>query len=369
MRIYRKFLVLFLVCFASLFAKETDLLVVLFDAGETNALLPVLEKLHEEGRIFSIAVCGTAAELVKKRPEFSEHLLEIDSRIDKTWTRDQMLLESRILEIKKKVQPKVVLTGVASQIQAQLLDAYKHEARTLAYWDNFSPNGANPYFTKALEVQKHADKVLYPSDFVASAEEFASRPKEEKIVVGQPSLDVWKKELSAVNRHAIWKSPDSVITYIGSYGPEYEEALRLFVRCIRESHFPGKVIIQLHPKSDGAFEKTVCSGAPFLFLPLSTIEAVAIADLVVCYNSTVAFQASFSGKKVLYVIPEKDPYTNFSIENGSISKVHSPEGFAKEWKKKDLRSPRSFEVPENARDKILSVLSAEMSRGRSEVGR
>jgi hypothetical protein len=357
MRIYRTALIAF-VCFAaSLLGKDPEFLFVLFDAGETNALLPVIEKVQQEKREFRIWTAGTATELLRKKPELASKCQEIDYKIDKSWPREKPLDPERVSVLCHECASQKVITGVASEIQAQILQAYQGKAATFAYWDNFNPQGAGPYFTQAHKVQKLAEKLLVPSRDVAS--DFSEK---KVLVVGQPTLEQWTRELALIDEAFLkekYKLKEEVITYIGGYGPEYEKAAKLFVRCVKESGFSGQVIMQIHPKSDGAFEREICKGETFLFLPLSTLEAVKLADAVVTYNSTVGFQALFAKKRVLFVIPEEDPFTNLAIEKGFAPKISAPKAFLSAFKTAATTGDiaAGMGVPENSAQLILDELT------------
>ncbi len=350
-------LIAFLCFAASLLGKDPEFLFVLFDAGETNALLPVIEKVQQEKREFKIWTAGTATELLRKKPELATKCQEIDSKIDKSWPREKPIDLELLSKLCTQCASQKVITGVASQIQAQILQAYQGKAATFAYWDNFSPQGAGSYFTQAHKVQKLAEKLLVPSRDVAA--DFSS---EKVLVVGQPTLEQWTRELALINEASLkekYKLKEELITYIGGYGPEYEKAAKLFVRCVKESGFSGQVIMQIHPKSDGAFEREICKGEAFLFLPLSTLEAVKLANSVVTYNSTVGFQALFAKKRVLFVIPEEDPFTNLAIEKGFAPKISSPKTFLPALKAPQQNSDiaSTMGVPENSAQLIFDEIS------------
>ncbi|HSX12523.1 MAG TPA: hypothetical protein VLF61_03450, partial [Rhabdochlamydiaceae bacterium] len=110
------------------FAQETSVLFVLFDAGETHALLPVMKRCESEQLPYQVLAFGTARTLVP-------NALEIDLPVDSNWQRDVPLAPEEIEKLCLLVQPEVVVSGVASAIQGQLLDAYRGSAKTFAFWD------------------------------------------------------------------------------------------------------------------------------------------------------------------------------------------------------------------------------------------
>lgn len=176
------FLILAICSFFSLQAEEgeaqpvikTKILFVLYDAGETLALKGVMEKLAQDKEDFRILVMGTSRELIKKehfpnRLDFAQ--LNIPE-IDKSWPREKELGKDDLQKLIGQVQAEIVVTGVAAEVQGQILEAYKTKAKTFAYWDNFNPRGSSPYFAVAKKVQERASFVLFPSFYVASSTEF-----------------------------------------------------------------------------------------------------------------------------------------------------------------------------------------------------
>ncbi|HSX04006.1 MAG TPA: hypothetical protein VLG76_04695 [Rhabdochlamydiaceae bacterium] len=352
----------FLACKA--FAVEPSVLFVLYDAGETNALLPVIQKCENDKISYQVLAFGTACKLV---PTFYDAGIELDSN----WDRAAPLGQEEIEKIHSMFHPQIVISGVASRIQGQLLEAFRKSAKTYAFWDNFSASGANPYFDVAKEVQKEAEYVLFPSAVVAGAPEFENRPSNEKFIVGHPLFDEWREKIVSIDKEALLNklhcNPDRIlVSYIGSYGPEYEKAYPLFLDYVetlekaydflfRSDHEKANIFVQAHPKTDGSFEKEH-SPAHFLINQLSTLEAIAVADMVVCYNSTAGFQALLLGKDLFYFIPTGDPLTNSAIEMGLAKRISSTDDFDQTVNKSRIDAAELLGIPENSVEKIFELI-------------
>jgi len=365
--------ILFLIfCFffycVTAFAQKTDVLFIVFDAGETNAFLPVIEHMEKEKEDFHILALATAAELIEKTPFVTKSTL---LKIDKSWPREKELPAKQIKELVSSFEPHLVISGVASLIQKQFIEGFNSKAKTIAYWDNFSPNGSGDYFTTALKVQKSASYLFTPSKTVADAVEFKERKTETKWVAGHPSLEKWKEKLGRIDKEALrkkWAQNEFLITYIGGYGEAYEKAFTLFVECLKglnQQERKVKVFVQLHPKvKDGVFEAGLLASYPHTILSsiskMSTEEAVALADLIVTYNSTVGFQALSLGKKALFVVPEDDHYSNLAIENDLANKIHSSEEFYHFMESSNSSGISSFYerlgIPENSIVHMLDLI-------------
>ncbi len=298
-----KTIFLFLAAALSLFSEKTDLLFHLHDAGETFALLPVIQLLEVD---YLILATGVSERLAAELP------------------REKF----RKMEDLSSIEPKEVVTGVASPLQGEVLDFYRARGvPTFAYWDNFNFDGESPYFKTAHAVEKKADLLLLPCESLVAP--FSGRPTQ---VVGHPTLDPKPKA-----KIALW---------IGGYGKEYEEAYELFLEG-KESVEGVAFLMQHHPKTG-------------LKNDLKFHEALSIADLVICHQSTAAFQALAANKPVIHVIPPNQTFDSLPLEKGLALKVSSAEEL-KERVNQALRSDVSgfFElmgIPENSTECCCSFL-------------
>ncbi|MCH9613545.1 MAG: hypothetical protein SP1CHLAM54_05500 [Chlamydiia bacterium] len=326
-------------------AVQTDLLFFLVDAGETHAILPVLEKLESFEKDYIVLAHGTAKDIVyqsglppQKIMTFAEFGIELDPVLPRMF----QLTSPEVKKISSRIQALMVVSGVASAMQGQILEAYtKKDVMTVSYWDNFSATGTDAYFEIGHKVARKASMLFFPTKDVAEDLSFNPVPVDKRMVVGQPSLEGWK-EINSYDRHKLLKKISGVknqkrITYIGGYGKEYEEAFTLFLKSMGDRVFSSyHVIIAPHPKTDGSFEKemvkkqrsllpevTVLSGE------LTTKEATSLSDLVVCHKSTAGFQAASAGKSVIYLIPQTQEFSNTAIEKDAAKCVHSPSSFKK----------------------------------------
>ncbi len=294
---------IFILFFSSVFAERTKLLFHLHDAGETNALLPVIREL---GGDYLVLASGISAKLVETLPK---------ERI-------------RPFSHYPHIEPELVITGVASELQAQVLDYFRNRGvMTWAYWDNFNAEGENPYFKMAHFVEKRAELLLIPCESLRAS--FPNRPIR---VVGHPTLDV--------------KLPSKVILWIGGYGREYEEAYALFQEGMGQIE-GTMVIVQHHPKTG-------------LKNPFKLTEALKFADLVVCHQSTAAFQALAAGKRVLHVIPEGQQFDSLPLQKGLAKKVSRIEDFEKAIQEAIEMDVSSFfelmGIPENSTETTRAAI-------------
>lgn len=313
-----------LMAFPSLFASH---LFVLFDAGETVALKPVIEALITEGETVDVLALGTASTLMPEAAILAE--------VDRTWDRYKPLSQERLEEILSAYDPTVVTLGVASKIQAQVAAFYQEEVRVVAYYDNFNPIERSTYPTLIREIESLADLFLVPSTLAAH-----SSHAQNVQIVGNPSIEQLIQEIEEIDVTDLknrlgFEGP--FITYIGGYGSDYEEAFTLFMQCL-ESFPEYQVIICPHPKSDESF------------CPCTTTEAVALADVVVCHRSTLGIKALFAGKKVIFV----DPIYHPMAEEWGAFWAGTPEAFVEAMMSEPTKTQET--VPFNAQELLLKSI-------------
>ncbi len=287
----------------SLFAERTEILFHLHDAGETYALLPVIRKLDRE---YLIVTTGVAEKLLTGIPK--ERL--------------------RSFQEYSQIEPNEVVVGVASELQGEVLDFFRKKGvLTFAFWDNFNPDGESPYFQTAHAVEPRADILLLPCESLVEA--FPNRPVR---VVGHPTLDL--------------KDCPKIALWIGGYGKDYEEANELFQKGMARVEGVA-VIVQHHPKIG-------------LKNDLKMNEALSIADLVICHQSTASFQALAANVPVLHVIPIGQNFDSLPLQKGLAKKVCCVEDFPQAVKEA-LESDVSgfFElmgIPQNSTESLKEAI-------------
>lgn len=332
--------------------QHIDHLFLLGNAGETYDLLPVIQTCIKTNSNIRVLTFGVASELVKDKLPANLVLnfadLGVKTPIDKFTPRDKTLAATEAETIADLLPVKNLISGVHSLIEKQLIETYNRRgATTYAYMDNFSPNGPDPYFATALKVSSQAKFLLLTSQSMAEAEEFKYRPAAEKLVVGKPSMREWLRTFKAIDlalirtKLNIPSEKSFVVTWIGGYGPDHKKAFELFARCIKnlpESDRPTKIILQQHPSAN------IAELDPYSYFDqndpmivpkekkVTAAEASAVSDYVISYNSTAALQALLAGKKVFFVVPETDTYSNIAIDRGFVKKVSTCQDFAKALK-------------------------------------
>jgi len=336
-------------------SKTEEVLFVLQDAGETQALLPVIDLLEKTHQDYVILAGGVAEEqLANHRHVIHFSDLGANEKIDKTWKRDQKISPESLKHITSAIKAKKVVSGVAFELHRQILEAFKDQgSETFAYWDNINPTGTDPYFHTAQKVAQVAQTLLVPS------ENFKTYFPHAKCV-GQPSFERWEENLSLINKPKLpFLHSGKTIVWVGGYGKEYEEAFVLFLEAAKEMN-DYNVLISFHPKMGGVFEREkIKDDHIHLLTEISTMEAIALADTVICHQSTVGVQAAFAGKPVFYLIPPSQTYTNPVIEKKLAPRLQSAQALIQALENPHSVSKDFFEemqIPRHSTELIFNEL-------------
>ncbi len=291
---------------------QCDTLYILQDAGETIALKFVLEQAEKNQDDYRIFANGTAAALLDF--DFKSRMLPInlEEKLDRDWKRSAALSEKSVQTVLDHVHAKKVVSGVAFEFQGQLLTAFeKQGAKSYAYWDNININGTDAYFETAKKVAACAQTLLAPSHAFLKV-------YPEAQIVGQPVLEASASPLAALTTDLPLQHP--LIVWIGGYGDDYNEALKAFLEGA--SVFKdAMIVLSYHPKYEGIVEKEMLEKyhpsnvVIYDAKKLSSAQAIAHSDFVICHQSTAGLQAALGGKKVFYFTPQGQSYTNLLIEN------------------------------------------------------
>lgn len=306
--------------------KLLSFLFIFFDPGETFALLPVIQKMQEEGIACHILSIAHSADLLKQIPfcTFLEACTPLNNEIP--WTRDRILTKKELTSVVKTFDPENVVSGMVSKIQFQLASAFKEEGSKLfCYYDNFTE--LNPQMVQ-YPFLKLADITLASCQWTSENLQNFS-PSGPVYTVGQPTLETWQENIKKIN---IGKAQKEIgiakdlcnALFVGGYGIPYEEVLELLLASL-EGIQGFRFWISLHPKSNGEIEKKLMQTFPKAQVSLipkaiSTNEAAAVMDLIICHFSTVGIQALSIGKPVVFIQCPHCIYPNLATDLG-LSKL------------------------------------------------
>lgn len=326
-------------------SSQYDTLFVGFDAGETNIWAALLAdgKYQKKYALLTMATATKVAKDNQLKP-----LIEIESlQINCPANNRLYSLSPDDLQKIQTLKATWVCTGMYSTPQRQIAEAlHEKGSKIIGVWDNFSPfeRLSKDLVANVEKIVAIADRIFTPSTEVAN--DLNRRFKTDKALsIGQPTLEVWERKIKEIDRsQAIRKTPfdlqKPLLVYISGYeeaGNQYAEAFRLFAESLKGEGEKFNLLIQLHPRSNGDFERQTLeamartsSNFPRFFISdsrknLNTFEAVALSSLGVTHRSTVAIQALFAGKDFLYVDVPGSAYSNFAIEKKLSEQLSKPE--------------------------------------------
>jgi hypothetical protein len=364
-------------------ADETsyDILFVGFDTGETNVFAEILQEWKGDQKIgfLTMATSTKVATDLKLKNIIALEQLDLSCPAN---NRLYQFSPDDLEKIGNTFKTKVLCTGVFSTPQRQIAELLSAKGATvISFWDNFSTFDKLPkdLVQNVKEFARTADHLFTPSQEVA--DDLNTRFMiTHATAMGQPTLKSWENKLQVLDHvkilHKIPLSPKKkIITYMGGYeenGNNYADAFKIFAESIKNEGRYFQLIVQLHPRSDGSFEKTLLesfsneySHFPKFFISdsrqnLGVYESAAIAHLVVSHRSTAGIQALFAGKNILYVDVPNSSYSNFAIEKDLAQKLSEPSLIRKALYRKN---PQNLDncyqkagIPQDSTAKIISFL-------------
>jgi hypothetical protein len=337
--------------------RAVDVLFVGFDAGETDVWAELVKEWETELQ-YAVLTMGTSTS-VAKQVQMPCQIDVADLGIQCPPHRLYELSEGDLARIAESIQAACVVTGLYSSQQRQIAELYKQKgARVIGYWDNFSPyDKLTADLVRNLpEWVRVVDQLLTPTFEIAHDlnTRFAITTAS---AVGQPTLEVWKRELTAlgemeVRRAALFQDAAPILVWMGGYeerGNHYNDAFKILVEGLKGMRGSLNLIVQLHPKATGAFERSVleeqAEDFPCYVLSkqeLSMYESAALSTWIACQRSIAGVQALFAGKSVFYVDVQGTPYTNLAIDKGLSERFFSGEEVRGRFQREAERRERTL---------------------------
>ena len=323
-----RFLLVIILFSANVFSQSIDLdeLYVLYDTGETNVLRSLIKKSLKSGKKVKVLKFGTANRLLKTTNVNVDLFELLDIKIDNSINRRFQIPEAKIIKLLEVYNPRIVVTGLVSNVQNQISNAFKTKSTIFGIYDSFNS------ITKTHIANKFTlslDEIWIPSEL--QKESFVEAGFSKIITVGHPTLGRWKSELSRKSRELLkfeksLPKNKRILLYIGGYGNSYQKSLIHFLNSVK-SRKDLSIYISLHPKVNGNVERVIIDeftslNAKILSKSISTAEASSVSDIIVTQNSTVGIQALAQNKEVLYFHTNKN-YKNIAIVNNISPQLSS----------------------------------------------
>lgn len=315
-----------------------EVLFVVYDAGETFGLLPVVAPLKKHGtQVTWVPLTPwTRKILADENQACIEPPIDLNKMAhlqDRHWDADIRYWEKKI----RAATPHVVVFGMVSRIQEQLADTLRAlNVTTRGFYDSFEPTRRG---TIVLQISAKVDEVWVPNEQIR--ENLISLGIARVRVVGQPSLENWLRLSQKTVSQEIYLRQgigqhQKVIVFAGQYGDGYEKVVQSFLAQANKETLEDEnltVVVSPHPRTSGELERKLIDNLSndrllIAVADLTTAELATIASVVITWTSTVGVQAAFMGKPVIYYSLKSDGFRNDLTEN-DIAKRATPDTFSR----------------------------------------
>ncbi len=348
---------------------EVDVLFCTYDVGDSKPLERVMTELKKLNITSKVLAFGKSADIFHQEPGLIK--LELP---DAKWDREKILSNDQLTFIKNAVEPKIVIVGMASAIQAQILNFFKRErAYTIAFYDNFDAPEGKDYIQAFLKNITKIDEYFLPSATTLSGFQKMKSTKQAKLnVLGQPVLEEWGEIFTKTNKDDLRQKlnvtkQDQIILFVGGCDDTYKEYFRIFVKSMKS--FPDKkIMVTYHPKTDGSLEKAVIAEEKAQNIKVidkggpSTSEISTIANVLICHKSSVGVQALYMGLPVIYVVKKGD-LNNFAINQGLALSVETAQDLTNilslilSSANRNQAPIKELDIPKNATKNMITRIS------------
>ncbi len=364
-------------------APETiDVLMVAYDMGDTGPLKQVMQQFDQQKISYRVVAVGKASEELKDYPTLL-NLEDFPNNDLKAWSREKLFDGNIIKKLQEKVSPKIVITGMASAVQAQLINGFKSQGSyTMAFYDNFDPIIDKEYVQPFLKEIQAVDAYLIPAQPTLESFKVHEKTKGAQLkVVGQPALQVWDEIFKDTDRKALREAlglndQDQVVLFVGGYDTTYQDFFACFVEGAKnfEAHPNIKFFVTYHPKTEGELEKQIIQEKKATNIHViektgpSTQQMATLANVIVCHKSNVGMQALYKRIPVIYLVKKGD-YSNFALDQGLAKQVETSTDFVqtlaltlKAANQNNADFSQKMGIPENATQTIVDCVKEALSK-------
>ncbi len=321
-------------------------LFVLYDAGETLALLPVLPLLEKAGIEYQLLPIHKSAYSFVKSHEKTIHInqntLENGAYIDNEY------LYSLTTQC-QALSPDLVVIGAHYIVQLYISRQFKRRGIAVAgYYDTFSFNEKSPLLEDFFDL---LDAYWVPTGFIVEKSK-PFNPKADVVVVGHPGVQAWNQVRQEVNldevKAQVGLSDETrkIIGFVGGYGTFYPPTVACFFQCIAQRQDVLGLVVP-HPGSSKDIERQVLQDYPNITNikivddDVSLLPTCFLFDVLVSRQSTANVQALFCGMPSIYLAKlcenfrQEDLMDSYFVNYGYIPRVHNEDDFWLEVDKMD----------------------------------
>lgn len=295
---------------------------LLYEAGETHALAPLIKALDDDPDHYQVTTYafGPAVTIA------SANSVDLSCPVeDCAEVQRQDSIPETVLKGFPWSDPITIISAFPAHIQKQIAAyAVRYHARLILYDTNFSLH-VNSTFLKPIE--KIAPDEIWVPICSKQASYKKAYPRTAVFAVGQPSLDDWTRPLTGTERDAVTRlvpeiaSSGKKIMVAGSYGGFYERnVLRTLQAITGATGTTSITILASHPTKGWQFDSGLIRqhGLSVVHAPrsLPTSQLFRFCDIVLVFRSTVGLQAALAGKSVFFIEERPGEYEDFALRGG-----------------------------------------------------
>ncbi|MFN7662268.1 MAG: hypothetical protein ACK5PQ_00870 [Alphaproteobacteria bacterium] len=299
--------------------RPVDVLLYGHGIGDSKALQQIIKELKKTNLSYTVVASGEGIKVLEEQKDI--HTLKWGSLKKKA----DPLRSSEIEYLKQQWKPRIVLTGMSSVAQAEVLNAFPKAKRVILY-DKFEDPRNISSLKPFLKTVGSVDVCLVPSQSLIPSFEVLFKGTQIE-VVGHPALKEWENVFFNIDRSKLRQKlgiepTQKVVVFFGGRGEGYQESLDLFCNAVK-NHSGWKVLVVPYPAEDGWTEKKAVGHKSHMSVEMGYAlpELASIADAVVCPRLSVCPMVFLMGVPCVYL--ESKDYSDSFIERGWIERLQT----------------------------------------------
>ncbi|MEB3701587.1 Glycosyltransferase family protein [Candidatus Bealeia paramacronuclearis] len=373
------FLIIFIFTPLSILRADVSVLFLIYNMGEGEPFRKVAEKLTVDYKIVGI---GVGAEQFKDDAHFvylnsdlySEARVNVAPH-DKDHNRNR-LLKSEIVQAILDLGPKVVISGMSSAWQAQVLNSlHERKIPTIAFYDNMNGRLVDQEYVKPFLAELQNGAV---STWLIPGEAYKSGFDGNIIVSGNPTLEQWDEAFERSDARILkrldLKPGQKLLLFAGGNDTTYPQYLNEMVKAVKRRK-DLLLVITPHPARKDNIENKIFkkNGHPEnvkIVKDMKTLDIAPFASIFAVHKSGMAAHALSHGLPVLFVGPKKDYKSLLVVGKGlgivAENKKEAQHAINKLLHTSEKPSLNALGVPEQASQRIAEYLNSFISKKTSE---
>ena len=313
-------------------AEAVDVLLIAYDNGDGRAFRTLLPELDEKNIHWHLVAFGPAAALFEEAQfEGSPNITRLNQTASpeqiKEWleNRYSTLPNPDVNALTNRYAPRVVLSGMAHTIQAQLTQQWWQQGSwTIAFYDNMEPPAGQLWVKPWFDANPPVEQLMVTTRPLLKSfpEKMARSGKITQVY--HPAVKEWQevfdKEDSDALKQILELDDRPVVLVAGGYGNEYQNSLKVIqtAAALREDL---QWVLTPHPRTLLTSEGKHTDNSPLKAITdIPTVRVATLASAIVTHRSTVGWLGSQLGIPVIFVRPEGHPEI---LENGRIRIVNN----------------------------------------------